>query len=77
MLGRLLEGLRKPYCYKLERIYFDWLLRKWRMLPEINIDQESFISSWINELKEKIEIDMLESLAEEVTAAINEINPPV
>jgi hypothetical protein len=33
MLERLLTPLTKPYCYRLSRIYYDWAVQAWRLLP--------------------------------------------
>src|SRR5207249_2345485 len=34
MLAALLGGLSKPYAYHSTRLYYDWVARRWRLLPD-------------------------------------------
>src|SRR3974377_176333 len=34
MLTLLLNSLAKPYAYDAKRLYFDWTVRTWRLLPD-------------------------------------------
>jgi hypothetical protein len=50
MLGVLLAGLRRPYAYDLKRLYFDWISRGWRLLPDPRAHPESAFADWIEML---------------------------
>ena len=68
-----LEGLRKPYRYRIERIYFDWLARRWSLLPlpsSVGLDE---IRSAIGILREEGATDDLRSLQEEIATALEEL----
>jgi len=67
MLERLLRGLKKPYQYKLDRIYYDWSSQQWSILPEVgDIDEEDEISQdWIDEVISRLEIDIQDAFENE------------
>jgi hypothetical protein len=50
MLGLLLAGLPRPYAYDLKRLYFDWNLRHWRLLPDPAAHPETAFTDWIEML---------------------------
>ena len=50
LLAQLLSGLEKPYQYCASEIYYDWLSRRWRMLPKVN--REAVFDDWLEELQE-------------------------
>lgn len=76
MLEHLLVGLSKPYCYQINKIYYDWSDHRWRLLPEsqsqVTIELGD-VSNWIVELKDSNDLETLECLAGEISAAIAEI----
>ncbi len=44
MMERLLHGLRKPYQYRPDRLYFDWFKARWRLLPVFEEPDPDFSS---------------------------------
>jgi len=50
MLGLLLAGLPRPYAYDSKRLYFDWNLRHWRLLPDPAAHPETAFTDWIEML---------------------------
>jgi len=70
-LEMLLQGLRKPYRYRLERVYFDWLAGEWRLLP----DSRAFgdIEDLIDTLQQDGDIAELRSLRDRITVALEEL----
>lgn len=73
-LDMLLKDLRKPYRYRIERMYFDWLARKWWLLP-CSPDLDT-IQDVIDTLQQEGEVDVLRSLYEQISEAldINQVN---
>jgi hypothetical protein len=63
-LGMLLNDLDRPYYYRIERIYFDWLARKWRLLPSVPVLDE--IEDIIDALQREGQVDELRSLYEQI-----------
>jgi len=61
MLTRLLAPLEKPYCYRPDRVYYDWSSRSWRLLPEPpeEPDPDQILSDWISSLEEAGDIGTL------------------
>ena len=51
MLKKLLADLQKPYCYRPNQIYFDWVAKKWRLIPdhEDPVPEEVF-TDWLDVL---------------------------
>ena len=68
-----LEGLRKPYRYRIEKIYFDWPARRWRLLPSPrNLDLEE-MHEIIDALKEEGEVDELRTLHQQIVESLKEV----
>ena len=67
MLERLLRSLKKPYQYRLDRIYYDWLSQKWSVLPQVEeFDGEEEISQdWIDEVIGQLETDIQDAFENE------------
>jgi|GEM_PF-1950913 len=38
LLPDILRSLDRPYCYRGDRIYYNWSARRWRLLPESQTD---------------------------------------
>lgn len=70
-LSMILKDLRKPYRYRIEIIYFDWLEKGWRPLP--SSDKIDDIQRLIDDLKEDGEIDELRSLYDSIRDALDEL----
>lgn len=50
MLAFLLDRLRKPYAYDASRIYYDWIERRWRLLPDPHAHPEAIYIDWLDNL---------------------------
>ncbi len=53
MLNQLTRYLRKPYQYRLDLIYYDWLSHQWLLLPpmeEMEEEEEDSFESWLDML---------------------------
>jgi hypothetical protein len=64
MLGVLLSGLAKPYAYDVRRLFFDWSVRRWRLLPEPHSDAEAAFAEWLEALVQKGDISSLTGIGE-------------
>ena len=76
LLKVLLSGLKKPYSYRAEMIYYDWTVRGWSILPTRLELREMFLK-WLDDLAESAQIRMLEDLRDNVNSAIREIRGSV
>jgi hypothetical protein len=72
MLTRLLAGLEKPYCYRPDRVYYDWASKSWRLLPmpPEEPDPDHVLDGWISSLEEDADISTLQEIQDRVAAAI-------
>lgn len=77
-LKHLLEGLQKPYCYRIGRIYFDWSVRQWKTLPQREPSQkgEEVFFAWLEKLKDEKDLEALKSLASDINDAIRDCSIP-
>jgi hypothetical protein len=64
MLAILLSLLSKPYAYDASRLYFDWLTRCWRLLPDPQAHPESIFTDWLDSLVEQGEVSSLTGILE-------------
>jgi len=69
VLTFLLSGLQKPYAYRLDRLYYDWANRCWRLLEDVD-DLEGKFDEWIGEIVAWHELDRLERIRDRVESAI-------
>ena len=72
MLTRLLAGLVKPYCYRPNRVYYDWASQSWSLLPTPpeEPDPDQVLDGWISSLEEDGEISTLQDIQDRAAAAI-------
>ena len=49
MLAILLDVLSKPYAYDAARLYYDWLARRWRLLPDPQAHPEAIFTDWLEQ----------------------------
>jgi len=70
-LGMILKGLRKPYRYKIDRMYFAFQAKKWLLIP--SSPDFGKIRELIDFLKQEGEIDDLRSLHEQIAEALGEL----
>lgn len=65
----LFDGLRYPYRYKIDKMYFDWVAKKWRFLPgSLALDE---VKDIIDDLQRDGEVDKLRDLYEQVSYALD------
>lgn len=69
MLRRLLRGLRKPYAYRIGRVYYDWENQCWRLLGEFGGLEEGF-EDWVEELVAWKDMGRLDRLRKSLDRAI-------
>jgi hypothetical protein len=64
MLPLLLGGLEKPYAYDLNRLYYDWADRCWRLLPDPRAHPEAVFAEWLDTLVERGDVSSLAGILE-------------
>jgi hypothetical protein len=64
MLGLLLAGLPRPYAYDLNRLYFDWSARHWRLLPDPRHNPEAAFTDWVDLLVQTRDVASLVGIVE-------------
>jgi len=75
MIMNLFRGLKKPYQYNSNRIYYHWASQQWRLLPMIeDTDEEQFFQDWIDELVENNDEEQLAAIESIVSEAIGQFN---
>ena len=62
LLHYLLDGLSKPYCYRLSQIYYDWSTKRWQLIPEVWPEPEAVALAWIDDLEANGDVERLEEL---------------
>lgn len=72
MLSRLLAGLKQPYAYRIERMYYNWREQTWQVLPSDSDLKETF-ARWVDDLGESAELDKLEALGERIARVIRDV----
>jgi hypothetical protein len=73
MLTALLDGLPKPYTYHGDRLYYAWVARKWRLLPEPHSHPEAVFTDWLDTLVEKGDIGSLTGILELAHDALSRV----
>ena len=64
MLAILLGMLSKPYSYDASQLYFDWSVRRWRLLPDPHAHPESVFADWLDDLVAQGEVSSLTGILE-------------
>ena len=64
MLAILLDRLLKPYAYDRTLIYFDWLERRWRCLPDPQAHPEALFADWLDKLSQQGDVNSLTGILE-------------
>ena len=57
------------------RIYNDWGMRRWRLLPHSTAEPESVFAEWLDTLRAARDIARLEEIRAEVDAALASLRP--
>ncbi len=74
LLDRLLLGLQKPYCYRLDQIWYDWRKHEWQAFPEPEeTDPETVLNEWLDTLASEGNIEQLRYLKEQIETTIEGI----
>jgi hypothetical protein len=69
VLRVLLSGLRRPYAYNLDRIYYDWSGQQWRLLEDTE-HIESRFDEWLDELINMNDRAILQRLHDHIEGAL-------
>ena len=72
-LLHILAGLKQPYQFNAGSIYYDWLQKRWRPLPETP-EPEDVFNTWLEELKENSDTATLERLERKIREGLGEIS---
>lgn len=64
MLTSLLASLNRPYAYRASKLYYDWNVRCWRVLPEPRMGPEAHFADWLEKLVEQKDIGSLSGILE-------------
>jgi hypothetical protein len=64
MLAILLDGLPRPYAYDPARLYYDWSVRRWRLLPDPHAHPEAVFTEWLDALIERSDVGSLAGILE-------------
>jgi hypothetical protein len=64
MLPLLLGGLQRPFAYDLDRLYYDWAARRWRLLPDPQAHPEAVFTEWLHSLVESGDVNSLTGVLE-------------
>jgi hypothetical protein len=73
MLATLLGGLSKPYAYRSTRLYYDWVARTWRLLPDPSENHEAVFADWIDSLVETGDKGSLAGILELANDALSRV----
>lgn len=74
MLVTLLRGLTRPYSYDLHRLYFDWSVQSWRMLPDSQAHPESCFTDWLESLVQDKDVSTLTGIIELTHDALSKVS---
>lgn len=72
LLRHLLDGLSKPYAYRLDRMYYDWESRSWKLCPSPP-ELESQFEAWVDQLVDAGQMSILENLRATLDRSITDL----
>lgn len=73
MLAILLDQLPKPYAYDASRVYYDWSLRRWRLLPDSRAYPEAAFADWLDNLVGGGDVNSLTGIIELAQDALSRV----
>ncbi len=73
MLEVLLARLPRPYTYDLQRLYFDWVTRRWRVLPDPQLYPEAAFTDWLERLVQTRDVNSLSGIGELAQDALSRV----
>ena len=74
MLPLLLGGLQRPFAYDLNRLYYDWARRRWRLLPDPLAHPEAVFTEWLESLVASGDVSSLTGVLELGQDAISRVH---
>lgn len=72
LLRHLLDGLAKPYAYRLDRMYYDWESRRWKLAPSPP-ERETQFEAWVDQLVDAGQMSVLENLRATLDRSITDL----
>ncbi len=72
MLEQLLEGLKKPYSYRISELYYAWHEKGWRLLPS-NTPTLEMVEEWIEDMVADENLEALTEVYEKIENAISRL----
>ncbi|MCE9615205.1 MAG: hypothetical protein K8T26_13080 [Lentisphaerae bacterium] len=72
VLSALLSGLKQPYAYNLDRMYYDWTHRQWRLLEDTE-HLETHLEEWLDELVAWGDLRVLQQIQKLVDESVTEL----
>jgi hypothetical protein len=75
MLSTLLAGLPKPYAFPVNKLYFHWAARQWRILPDPVMNPEAAFTEWLESLVERGDTSSLRGILELAQDALARMTP--
>jgi hypothetical protein len=73
MLSTLLAGLPKPYAFPVNKLYFHWAARQWRILPDPVTNPEAAFTEWLESLVQKGDMSSLRGILELTQDALSRL----
>ena len=73
MLALLLGALRAPYAFDTRRLYFDWIARRWRVLPDPMTHPEAMFADWLESLVLQKDVGSLNGIGELAQDALSRL----
>ncbi len=73
MLAILLDRLTKPYAYDVNRLYYDWSERRWRLLPDPYAHPEGAFTDWLDHLVDSGDVNSLTGIVELAEDALSRV----
>ncbi len=70
VLRHLLANLRKPYCYDVRRVFYEWHSRQWRLLPGED-DPEGAFFAMLERLRDRHAEEVLLNLRDWLDEALD------
>jgi hypothetical protein len=72
----LLGGLPRPYAYDVNRLYYDWFTRAWRLLPDAQANPEAIFTDWLDNLVQSGDVSTLTGIGELAHDALARVHRP-
>lgn len=70
ILKTILSSLHKPYAYRIDSVYYDWTLKTWRMLEDVDESEQKF-REWLEQLVTSHDLRTLQALRDSLENAVH------